>query len=259
MEDIIILRSPYKIPRAYLAPHKNPKTGRFPECVRKVDSNGDLILSNADKDSNKIFIPEDAVIEIWDGKTYDMSDEIQAAEWEAIKYHKIIAKARDERDDKGNLIIDGNAMKYGNAQWYVEIPGLETTSKNKHRRKKNEAERFIIEDTPEDRRLKARVLGKIAANSHDSDIEDYLMQEADRNPERIINLYTGGDMKLRVTFMKARDSKVIIYQDKLWLFGNTILGSTEEAVILWMKQPSNKKLLKIIEEETYPELFIQSK
>ena len=85
------------------------------------------------------------------------------------------------------------------------------------------------------------------------------MQEAEKNPDKIINLYTGGDMKIRITFLKAKDEKVITFRDKLWLYGDNILGATEEAAILWMKQPSNKKILKLIEQEVYPEMFEQPK
>ncbi len=259
MENIIIIRSPYKIPRAYLNPARNPQTNRYPECVRRVDGKGEMILSREDIDSGRHFISETDVIEIWDGKVLDLDDDIQASEWEAIKYHKIIAKARDERDDKGNLIIDGNAKKYGVADWYVEIPGFEAKVKNKSRRKRHEAQAYILGDSPEERLLKARVLGKAMRNAHDSDVEDYLMQEAEKNPEKIILLYTGGDMKLRILFLKAKDEKIIILQDKLWMYGDSILGATEEAAILWMKQPANKKIMKLIEQEVYPELFEQSK
>lgn len=260
MEDIYILRSPFKIPRAYLNPARNPQTNRYPECVRRVDAKGDMILSREDIDSGKHFISETDIIEIWDGKTLDLNDEYQAAEWEAIKFHKVIAKARDERDEKtGELIIDGNAKRYGTADWYVEIPGKEAKTKNSIRRKRLEAQNYILNDAPEDRLLKAKVLGKVMYNAHDSDVEDYLMQEAEKNPEKIINLYTGGDMKVRITFIKAKEDKIITFKDKLWVYGDNIMGATEEAAILWMKQAANKKVIKLMEQEVYPEMFEQKK
>lgn len=259
MEDIIILRSTFKIPKAYLEPCKNPKTGRYPDCVRRVDSNNDMILSQDDKNSGNFFIKETEVIEIYDGKVFDLNDEIQANEWEAIKYHKIIAKARNEKDKDGNLVIDGNAKKYGVASWYVEIPGKETNVNNQKRRKKIEAQNFIIDDSPENRLLKAKVLGKVLYNAHDSDVEDYLMQEAERNPEKIITLYTGTDMQLRITFMKAKEDKIILFTDKLWVYGDNIMGATDEAAILWMKQKQNKKIVDLINQEVYPELHEQKK
>lgn len=259
MDNKYILKSPYKIPRAYLNPARNPRTNRYPDSVRSVDANGQMILSREDIDSGRHFISELDIIEIWNGKEYNLDDEFQAAEWEAIKYHKIIAKSRDERDEYGNLIIDGNSIKYGNASWYVEIPGKDAANKNKSRREKIKAQNYILEDNAPDRLLKARVLGKVMVNAHDSDVEDYLMQEAERNPEKIINLYTGGDMKIRLTFLKAKEENIIVYKDKIWVYGDNIMGATEDAAILWMKQPSNKKIMKLLEQEVYPEMFVQDK
>ena len=49
--NIIILRSVWgKVGMKYfIQPSKNPKTGRYADCVRRVDSNGDMILSDADR------------------------------------------------------------------------------------------------------------------------------------------------------------------------------------------------------------------
>lgn len=259
MKNIIILRSPYKITKAYLTPALIPGTLRFPDCVRRTDKNGEMIRTREDIDTGRYLIADTDVIEICDGKTFNLDDEIEGAQWEAIKYHKIIAKARDERDENGDLIIDGNSKKYGVASWYVEIPGLEANTKNEIRRKRLEAQNYVINDTPEERLLKVRVLGKSMRNAHDSDVEDYLMQEAEKNPSRIISLYTGGDMQLRLLFLKAKDEKLIVNKDKLWMYGDAVLGSTDESVIIWMKQPQNKKLLKVLQQEAYPEMFEQAK
>lgn len=259
MNNTIILKSANKLTRAYLCPHKIPGTMRYPDCVRRVNKDQEMILSREDIDSGKYFIAETDVVEIWDGKTFNLDEEIEAAQWEAIKYHKIIAKARDERDENGDLVIDGNSRKYGVAEWYVVIPGADATNKNESRRKKIEAQNYVIADTPEDRLLKARVLGKSMRGAHDSDVEDYLMQEAERNPTKIINLYTGGDMKLRLLFLKAKDDKIIVLKDNLLMYGDVVLGSTDESAIIWMKQSANKKLLKIIEQEAYPEFSTQTK
>jgi hypothetical protein len=257
MNNVIILRTPFKITKAYLCPCKIPNTDRYPECVRRTDKNGDMIMSRDDIDSGRYFIPDTMEIEIWDGKTFDLDDEVDAAKWEAIKYHKLIAKSRDERNDKGDLIIDGNAKRYGTADWYVEIPGHDATFKNNSRRKKIEAQNYIIADDARGRLLKAKVLGKIMRNAHDSDVEDYLMQEAEKNPQRIIDLYTGGDMQLRLLLLKAKEEKVIVKKEGFLMYGDTILGTTDEACIIWMKQAKNKKLLKLINQECNPELFMQ--
>ena len=53
MDNIVILRSVYgKVGQKYfITPCKDPKTGRFPNCVRLVYSNGDMILSDKSIDN----------------------------------------------------------------------------------------------------------------------------------------------------------------------------------------------------------------
>jgi hypothetical protein len=46
--NIVTLRSVYgKVGQKYfIQPQADPKTGRFPDCVKRVDSHGDIILTN---------------------------------------------------------------------------------------------------------------------------------------------------------------------------------------------------------------------
>jgi hypothetical protein len=73
--NLIILRSVYKITEMIVEPARNPKTGRYPECVRPLDSNGNMVLSDQDrKKSIDLLIPENKAIKIFDGKTFDLDD-----------------------------------------------------------------------------------------------------------------------------------------------------------------------------------------
>ena len=57
-----------------MQPCKDPKTGNWPSCVKRVDSNGNMILSEKElNDPNRdYFIREDAVIDVVDGMTFDL-------------------------------------------------------------------------------------------------------------------------------------------------------------------------------------------
>ena len=59
----------------------------------------------------------------------------------------------------------------------------------------------------EGRALKARLLGKNMRNAPDADITDYLLEISHKSPEKIIDLYTGGDINLRLMFIDAKDKK----------------------------------------------------
>jgi hypothetical protein len=47
-KNIIVLRSVYgKVGQTYyIQPVKDPRSGRFPDCVRRVNSMGDMIMSD---------------------------------------------------------------------------------------------------------------------------------------------------------------------------------------------------------------------
>lgn len=266
VQDIIVLRSVYgKVGQKYLInPCKDPITKRFPDCVKRVDSNGDMILTDAERNSGKFFIPEDTVFTIEDGTTYDLSDEIQRATWEAVKHCKLIAPSRFAKDANGVSLIDGKQDKYntkpryGVAELYVDMPGVETAQRVSRKKLVHQALEYIFNEPQglEGLITKAKLLGHRMTNAPAADVEDYLASVAEKDPKRIIDLYTGSDTRLRLLLVDARDKKVIYMKDKVYMFGdNIVLGATDDAVITWMKDPKHKKLLDLITKDTYPDLY----
>ncbi len=259
LENKIIIRSVFKVTRCYMEPAKNPSTNRYADSVRKTNSQGDMLLSEDDRNSGKYLISEEDVIEIFDGKSFNLDDQVDAAWWDAIKYSKKIALDRTERDKAGNLVIDGSQKRYGTAEFYVERPGLETKVKNNKRREIHDAREYIYNDTDDGRSQKVRLLGNSMPNSPASDIEDHLISLAERNPSLITELYTGTDTHLRIFLLDAQDKKVIYNKDKLYFYGqDIILGATDTAVIAWFKNPDNKRILDLIKSETYPDFVISN-
>lgn len=104
----------------------------------------------------------------------------------------MIAEARDARDGKGNLLIDGSTVRYGIAELYIERPDQEST---KELIKNNLLEKlgiFIDEDPKgsEGRIMKTKMLGRDVKGQSDSEITEYLLNYAEERPEMIIDLYT---------------------------------------------------------------------
>lgn len=253
LEDKIILRSVYKITRCFMEPAVNPATGRFPDVVRRVNSNGDVILSENDLNSGNHFIAETDIIEIYDGKEFDLEDPHQKSWWEAIRYSKKIAQDRKQKDEKGNLVIDGNTKRYGTAEFYVERPGVETANKNRKGRAIHDAKAHIYSDSPDRLYQKARLLGNPMHGLPVSDVEDYLVSLAERKPELVIEVYTGSDTHLRLFLLDAMDKHVIYYKDKIYHYGTIVLGATETAVLNYIKNPDNKRITELIKREVYSE------
>jgi len=255
----IIIRSVYKITKCFMEPAKEPRTGRWPSSVRDVDSFGNMILTDDDKKSNKHFIKTTDVIEIYDGKEFDLDDEISTAQWEAIKFSKRIAQDRAERNELGALTIDGNALRYGTAEFYIERPGFETKVKNNKRREIHKAIGFIQDDSPEQLYQKVRLLGNAMFGVPLSDVEDYLVTIAEKDPAKIIDLYTGGDTHLRLFLLDAIDKRIIYKKDSIYYYSDILLGASDSAVINWFKNPANKLTFGLLKREVYPELEVAPK
>lgn len=252
----ITLRSVFKFTRVHMEPAKNPATGRFADAVRTTNSLGDLILSDEDKKSNRFFIKDTDVIEIYDGKEFDLDDVVDAAWWDAIRFSKKIAQDRAQKDKDGQLIIDGNPKRYGTAEFFVERPGLESKVRNTRKRDIHEAKAHIYQDTPEGHLQKARLIGQNMTGLPLSDVEEYLVLIAEKTPHLITELYTGTDTHLRLLLLDGVDKGVIYNRDKLFYYGdNIILGATDSAVIHYFKNPANKRVVDMIKAELQPEYF----
>ena len=266
LNRVIILRSVFgKVGQKYfIQPCKNPLTGQYPDFVKRVNSMGDMILTDEERNSGKYFIPETEVFVIEDGKTFNLDNEIEARQWEAIKYCPFIAPSRDAKDEKGDNLIDGTMgwkslnPRYGRAELYVYVPEEETNKRVSKKDKFRKALNFIYEDPKgnEGRVLACRLLGKNMKGISDGEVIDYLVSIAESDPDKIITVYAGDDIKLRLLFIEAKDKHVIHVKNKLYMYADDIiLGTTDDAVITWMKDPKNRKILELIKRDTYPEMY----
>ena len=273
LSNIIVLRSVWgKANQNYVLQPQRDKYGQLPKCVRRVNAQGDMILSEKDREGSlEGLIPEDEQIVVHDGTVFDLNNERQAAEWEAIKNCFLIAPDRYAKDDKGNYLIDGStdansinnfgrASRYGRAELYIERPGMEAKKRLTARKLRLQAQNFIVQDEGgyEGWLRMARVLGRNMSNQPAADVEEFLFSVAEKTPEKIIELYTGGDIQLRLLFSTAKEKKVIKKNKNIYYYGDDqqkILGASEEAVIDWMKDSKNAKVLELIRHDTFPEMF----
>lgn len=270
--NIIVLRSVFgKVGQTYYIQPQKMKNGRYPDCVKRVDSEGYIILTPEElaKESKHeaVYIPENAVFTIRDGKTYDLSKMEDAAEWEAIKNCDMIAPDRYAKDSDGNYLIDGTVdmkntkkPRYGAAELYVDKPGYEAQLRVTKRKLITDACNFILNDERgyDGRVLVAKVLGRSMQNQPNADIEDFLLSIAEKTPEKIINCYTGGDMQIRMFLIDAREKGVIYKKNGLYLYGEegkVTIGATDDAAVDWLKSSKNAKLVSMMRKEVYPEMF----
>lgn len=269
--NTVVLMSVYgKVGQKYFIQPQRDSRGRYADCVKRVNSQGDMILTpeelSKESRGEAYYIPETAVFIIESGKTYNLDDIRDRAEWEAIKNCDLIAQDRYEKDKDGNYKIDGTIdprskrPRYGTAELYVDRPGFDAQRRVTRKELIIQASTYILSDERgyEGRLVVAKVLGRDMKNQPDADVKDYLLSIADKTPEKIIDCYNGGDLSLRMLFIEAREAGVIYKKQGLYLYGEegkTILGATDDAAISWMKQLKNAKILAQIRKDTYPEMF----
>lgn len=277
-DNIIVLRNIYdKITdmKYFIQPCRDKVTGQYPRCIKRVknlsDPNSEMIMSDKERDDYSegrvAFFPENHIFVVQNGKTYNLDNMWEAAEWEAIKNCPLIVPDRNARDKQGNLLIDGPISKpnkptrNGVAELYIDRPGLDTQRRVSKKQLIHKAESYIYDDVrgADGQRNMARILGKDMSNQPIADVIDFLTRIAEKDPNKIINLYTGGDIALRLLFIEAKEKHVIYLKNKLYLYGdNIVLGATDDAALAWMKDPKNLQVLELIKRDTYPEYASQS-
>ena len=258
---VITIRSVYKVKEYHFQPTKQPNGLNWPWVKQTrvgLDGRSEMVLSDAERNNpeSAYFIPEDLDVVVVDGTTFNLADKRQANIWNAIKNHDLFAPSRDARDENGVLLIDGDAKKYGTAELYIDVPGEESERSVSRKKLIMQAFRYVEEDSVDGGLTKCKLLGKNMKYAPSSDVEDYLYQVAEKSPNKIIDLYTNGDTALRLLLIEAKDKNIIRKKNGVLMYGESVLGMTDDAVILFFKTPSNKAIFEEIKKATFPQ-FVQ--
>ncbi len=253
---VITLRTAYKLKEYHFQPLRQLNGLRHP-FVKPVryNSNGDveMILSEAERnDPDSIyFIPEDADIVVTEGTTFNLANKMDYHKWLCIKDSELIVPTRDAKDKDGKLLIDGDKRRYGRAEIWIDVPGEAAEKSITKKKLIATAYNYIFADSVNGRLTKCKLLGKMMRNAPDADVTDYLSQRAEQNPAMIIDLYTSGDTALKLLLIDAKENNVIKKEGGLYLFGDSVLGSNDDAMLTFLKTASNKSILDMIKRETY--------
>lgn len=258
---VITIRSVYKVKEYHFQPTKQRNGLNWPWVKPTrigMDGRSEMVLSDAERNNpdSIYYIPEDLDIVIVDGTTFNLADPLQYNKWMAIKDHDLFAPSRDARDEEGVLLIDGDAKKYGTAELFVDVPGEESERSVNRKKLIIKAMNLVEKDSVDGRLTKCKLLGKNMRYAPSSDVEDYLYQMAEKNPAKVIDLYTNGDTALRLLLIEAKEKGIIKNKNGVFVYGESVLGMTDDAVINFFKIASNNPVFEEIKRETFPQ-FIQ--
>ena len=141
------------------------------------------------------------------------------------------------------------------ADLYVERPGEIAKIRVTKKQLQYRASHYIYEDSESERIKKCRILGRNFAKANPSDILDFLLEKAEKNPQQIINLYEGEDWKMHLFILDAIDNGVIRKKDSIYYYDDKMLGGSIEATISFLRDIRYKKLVDSMKRETYPHLL----
>lgn len=265
--NLIVLKSSFnKTPgQVYKISPCPDSHGKYADCVRKVDAHGDMILSEKDKtelSKGAVFLKEDEPIVIQHGTTFDLSIPLQKAQWEAIKNSKMIAKERSARDENGDYVIDGGKStidhydnphgRYGLAELYIERPGKAAETRINIAKLIHKAESLVFGDTLQHQILICKLFEKDMSHAHPSDVEDYLITQARKYPEKVIKFYSAEESSIRLLILTAKEKRIIDTKPDGMYYADIKLGSNLDLVTDRLKV--DKTMREEIKRETFPEL-----
>ena len=259
---IITLRTPYKLKEYHFTPIPD-KNGLRKPFVKEVRADADgtthMILSEEERNdpNSQYFLPEDMDIVVTEGTTFNLANPLDRNKWEAIKDSDLIVPMRDARDENGVLLIDGDKKRYGIAEIYVDVAGEDSERLLSRRKKILEAQQHVFNDSANGILSKCRLLGRNMRNAPFADAQAYLIEIADKTPDRIIDLYTGQNSGLQLLLLDAKEKGIVSKVNGWYMYGDTNLGATEDAVILFLKTPANKRIFDALKRHVYPEFALQ--
>lgn len=265
MNDVIRLRSVYgKVnQKYYFQPAPDPRTGLFPPHVKSVNANGDMILSESEKENlakgEAYYIKITDIFEIEDGRRFDLDDLIDSSIWKAIQNSPLIAQNRWQRDENGDPVIDGGKFRYGSAELYVEKEGEIAKAKVSKAQLINKAQNYIFNDTDSEKVRKCKVLGRNLEYANPADVDDFMIEISQKDPKKIIELYEDDGWKMHLFILTALERGVIRKINGIYMYGDDKpLGGTIDATISLLKDIRYKAIYNAIKKETYPEYGTQS-
>jgi hypothetical protein len=141
------------------------------------------------------------------------------------------------------------------ADLYIERPGEITKAKVSKKQIVFRASSYIYDDSESDRVKKAKVLGRNLSNAATADVLDFLLEVAEKNPQKIIDLYEGEDWKMHLFILDAIDRGVIRKKDNIYNYDDKMIGGSIESVISFLRDVRYKQLVDSIKRETYPNLL----
>jgi len=237
-DKIIEIKSVYKNGKTTVQPVKDPLSGWYKGIPR---------LSEDDKRKLKFWAEPDSKFILKEGVVLDLNKEEHKIIWEWLKWQPALAMSYEECQMKPE------------AEFYVHIKHKEAVKNVSRKKQKYIAMKYITEDSPSNYPLRVKLLGLNMDGEDPIVIEEFLLDRAEHEPERIIKLYEDKNLSLRMLLLEAIEKrKIIIEPSGAYRYGNMFMGMSEDSVIDWMSAVENQSTVRLLEEDVSPK-YIEEK
>ena len=232
-DKIIVLKSIFKQGRLTLQPVFDPKTRWYMGVDR---------LSEEDKKGLTYWVEPTSKIRLEEGTEFNLNDDIDNLNWRWVKHSPRIAESFEA------------AQRSKVALFYVHVEEQEAEASVKTSSILYTALKYVMEDDPVNYMDRVRLLGVDMKGSSPMVVKDYLLAEAKREPNNVINAYTSNTVSLQLLFYKGLDAAIIKSDNGVYKYGTQILGVSIEASVAFMQAPGNSTLVEQLELEVNPEV-----
>ncbi len=234
-DKIIEIKSIYKNGKTTVQPVRDPLSGWYKGILR---------LSENDKRDLRFWAEPDTKFILKEGVNLDLNREEHKVIWEWLKYQPCLAMSYEECQSRPS------------AEFYVHLQHKEAVKSVGRKKIKYQAMKYITEDNSSNYPLRVKLLGINMDGEDPVVIENFLLERAEQDPERVIKLYEDRFLSLRMLLMEAVERrKVLIEPSGAYRYGNMFMGMTEESALDWMNTSENKSVVRLLEEDVNPEYF----
>jgi len=181
-------------------------------------------------------------ITLKDGVIFDLNNDVDRINWDWVKCCPQVAMS----------FADAQASK---ALFYVHIEGRESEMRTRTIEKRHDAVKLVLEDPATNYVNRALLLNMDMEGERPSVIKDFLLETAEKSPEKIFRIYRDKAMKIHLLFLKGKKMGLIKVdpRDNVITYGTTILGISDESAIAYLQ--SNEDILMLLEREVNPDYF----
>jgi len=234
-DKIFILKSIYKT-KNRIQPAYDPTIG-FYKGVRR--------LSEDDKKKETYFVTVDdkegknTTILLEDGMEINLNNEVDRINWEWMQHHPYIAMSYEESQHSPS------------AFFYVVQEGLESEKKNERTMRLHKALDYVVNDSPNNYYERAILLGHDLTDAPPATVQEFLLDTAKDSPEKILRIYEGHDLALRLLVVRAKMKNLLTYDGNVYVFGTTPLGVKDEHILDYLKSTKGKEIAEQLHAAVY--------